>query len=297
VMRSLETGGAITGAIDRKKLTVADRWILSRLNRTIANVTGLMNDFQFGEAERQLHDFLWGEYCDWYIEFAKIRLQSGDNTPLPVLAHILDKALRLLHPFMPFITEELWQHLKKHMKGLDTESIMIAPYPEADEARFDPAAEAEIDSIMEIIRAIRNVRAQYKVETTRWIEAKIYAAAKELAAISPYADAVKSLARANPVTFVSGEPTEKADDKTIVQSLAHATVVIPMASMYDLDTERKRIEKDLEQTRAEVERLEARLKNTEFLSKAPPAVVEKEKQRLYTLTEKLTKLKLQISGL
>jgi valyl-tRNA synthetase len=297
VMRGLETGSAITPAIDRKKLAVEDRWIISRLNRTIAAVTGLMNDFQFGEAERQLHDFLWGEYCDWYIEFAKIRLQAGDNTPLTVLAHVLEKALRLLHPFMPFITEELWQHLKKYMKGLATESIMIAPYPEVDEAAFDPAAEVEIDSIMEIIRAIRNVRAQYKVETTRWIAVKIDTAAKESAAISRYADAVKSLARANPVTFVSGEPLEKADDKTLVQSLTQATVVIPMASMFDLDAERKRIVKDVEQTQAEVGRLEARLKNTEFLSKAPPAVVEKEKQRLYTLTEKLTKLKLQISGL
>jgi valyl-tRNA synthetase len=216
---------------------------------------------------------------------------------LPVLAQVLEKSLRLLHPFMPFITEELWQHLKKHVPGRQTESIMIAPYPAADESAFDTAAEAEIESVMEIVRSIRNMRAQYKVESTRWIAAKIYAPAAELAAVSRYADAVKSLARANPVSFISGEPLEKASDKTLVLSLAQAAVVIPMASMYDLDTERKRIEKDLEQTQAEVDRLEARLKNSEFLSKAPPAVIEKEKQRLYTLSEKLGKLKLQISGL
>ena len=296
VIRSFETGDPGAPAIDRKKLSIEDRWIISRLNRTVAAVAGLMNDFQFGEAERQLHDFLWGEYCDWYIEFAKIRLQSGDGSPLPVLAHVLEKALRLLHPFMPFLTEELWQHLKKHMRGLDVDSIMIAAYPEADEAVFDPSAESEIEAVMEIIRSIRNVRAQYKVESARWIAAKIYTPASGLASASRYADAVKSLARANPVTFLSGEPLEKAGDNTLVLSLAQATVVIPMASMFDVDAERKRIEKDLEQTRAEVNRLEARLRDQAFLTKAPPAVVEKEKQRLYTLNEKLEKLKLQISG-
>jgi valyl-tRNA synthetase len=296
VIRSFETGSPIAPTIDHARLTVEDRWIISRFNHTVAAVDGLMNDFQFGEAERQLHDFLWGEYCDWYIEFAKIRLQSGDSSPLPVLAHVLEKALRLLHPFMPFITEELWQHLKKHMSGLDVDSIMIAAYPVADAALFDPSAESEIDSVMEIIRSIRNVRAQYKVESARWIAAKIYTTAAELAAASRYADAVKSLARANPVTFLSGEPLEKASDNTLVLSLAHAAVVIPMASMFDLDTERKRIEKELEQTQAEVGRLEARLQDKAFLTKAPPAVVEKEKQRLYTLKEKLGKLKLQISG-
>src|SRR4030042_3640094 len=103
-----------------------------------------MDDFQFGEAQRQVHDFLWGEYCDWYIELAKIRLQAGDNSPLPVLAQVLESSLRLLHPYMPFLTEELWQHLKRSVKGISGESIMIAPYPEADEAQFAAAAEKEI---------------------------------------------------------------------------------------------------------------------------------------------------------
>ncbi|MFA5308400.1 MAG: valine--tRNA ligase [Dehalococcoidales bacterium] len=297
VIRSFTPEAPVTREIDRAGLTAADRWILSRLNRNIAAVTGLMEDYQFGEAQRQLHDFIWGEYCDWYIELAKIRLQAGDNTPLPVLAHVLENSLRLLHPFMPFLTEELWQHLKKHMRGIDGESIMIAPYPTADEAAYDKDAEAEIDAVMEIVRNIRNVRAQYKVESTRWIEAKIYTPAAGPAAVSAYSDAVKTLARANPVTFPAGEPQEKAGDNTVVLALAGATVVIPMASMFDPDAERKRIEKDMEQTQAEAGRLEARLKDQSFLTKAPPAVIEKEQQRLYTLSEKLEKLKLQISGL
>jgi valyl-tRNA synthetase len=291
VIRSLDTGTPLDKGIDKEKLAVEDRWILSRLNRIIGEVTRLMNEYQFGEAQRQLHDFLWGEYCDWYIEFAKIRLQANDNTPLVVLVNVLEKALRLLHPYMPFVTEELWQHLKEYLPSVKTESIMIAAYPDADEAMLDEAAEKEIESVSEIIRAIRNARAQYKVESTRWIESKVYTDDEKHPTISRYAEAIKSLARTNPVNFIKGEAAEKADDTTLVIPLTPATVVIPMASMFDMEAEKKRREKDLEQTQAEVSRLEARLNDRAFLTKAPPAVVEKEKQKLYTLREKLEKLK------
>ncbi len=291
VIRSLEGSSAADAKTNKNKLTIADRWILSRLNRAIANVSGLMDDFQFGEAQRQIHDFLWGEYCDWYIELAKIRLQAGDTSPLPVLTQVLETSLRLLHPYMPFITEELWQHLKKSLKGITGESIMVASYPVADETAFDAAAEKEIETVTEIIRSIRNVRAQYKVESTRWIEAKIYAGDPQQAKISRYIETIKTLARANPVSVIKGEAGEKAGDKTLVLPLTQVTVVIPMASMFDLEAERKRIEKELEQTRGEVDRLEARLKDQAFLTKAPEAVIEKERQRLYTLSEKLEKLK------
>jgi valyl-tRNA synthetase len=275
-------------SLKRNKRIVEDRWILSRLNRTIENVNKLMDDYQFGEAQRQIHDFLWGEYCDWYIELAKIRLQAGDNAPQAILVQVLETSLRLLHPFMPFITEELWQHLKKAAKGIKGESIMVAAYPAADRNAFDEAAEKEMDTVTEIIRSIRNVRAQYKVESTRWIEANVYT---DQPALSGYTEAIKSLARANPVSVVKGEIGEKAGENTLVLPLAHATVTIPMASMYDAAAEQKKTEKELEQTSAEVERLEARLKDDAFLTKAPRAVVEKERQRLYTLSEKMEKLR------
>jgi len=295
VIRSLDTDSAIDTVISRDKLTTEDRWIISRLHRTISEVNKFLNDFQFGEAQRQIHDFLWGEYCDWYIELAKIRLQAYDKSSLPVLMYVLETSLKLLHPFMPFITEELWQHLKKYLKDTGVESIMISPYPQADEKMLDEAAEKEIEAIAEVIRAIRNVRAQYKVESTRWIEAKIFATPVQHAIISHYPDAVRILARANPVTFIEGETKDAASDNTLVIPLTVATVVIPMASMVDLEAEKKRIEKDWEQTQAETSRLEAMLKDKSFLTKAPAAVIEKEKQRLYTLNEKLEKLKQQKS--
>jgi valyl-tRNA synthetase len=272
-----------------------DRWIISRLNRTTGDVAKLMDEYQFGEAQRQIHDFLWSEYCDWYIELAKIRLQAGDNTPVGVLVHVLEKSLRLLHPFMPFITEELWQNLKPRVNWLTGESIMIAPYPEADEKAFDAEAEKELDAVFEIVRAIRNVRAEHKVEVTRWIEARIYSDASRYAAVSRYAAAVKNLAHANPVTFFHGEAKEKADSATLVLALSPATVVIPMASMVDFAAEKRKAQKEYDQTLNEMERLEFRLKDEAFLTKAPPAIVEKEKQKLYTLKEKLAKLQQQIS--
>jgi valyl-tRNA synthetase len=300
VIRSLPPGFDVTTQEVLDRLTgsehTEDRWILSRLNRAIASITALMEDFQFGEAQRQIHDFLWGEYCDWYIELAKIRLQNGDKSPLPVLVTVLETSLRLLHPYMPFLTEELWQHLKKGSGGIKGDSIMVAEYPGADERAYDGEAEREIDTIIEIIRSLRNARAQYKVASGRWTEVRIYTDAARLAEISHHAEAIKSLARASPVSSHQGEPREKASEDILVLPLSQATLVIPLASMVDIEAESRRIQKELEQTAAEVGRLEARLKDNDFLTKAPAAVIEKERQRLYTLSEKLEKLKRQSAG-
>ena len=283
--------------LPRDSLPAEDRWILSRLNQTVASVTGLLEDFQFAEAQRQIHDFLWGEYCDWYIEFAKIRLAAGEPpSPVPVLVRVLETSLRLLHPYMPFVTEELWQHLKNRL-AWPAESIVIAPYPEADRAAIDPTAEDNMAALIEIIRSIRNIRAQYKVESGRWIEAQIHTGSALRQAITPYAGAIQTLARARPVTFPEGEPQGKAGDNTLVLALAQATVVVPLASMVDLEAERKRLQKEIDQSQAEVTRLEARLNDQNFLTRAPAAVIEKERQKLYTLTDKLERLKQQIPKL
>ncbi len=156
---------------------VEDQWILSRLNRLISSVDESMSNFQFGEAERQIHDFFWGEFCDWYIEMAKLRLSRSDVTPLPVLAFVLETALRLLHPFMPFITEELWQSLRERLRvgRVDSASLIIASYPIADKKFLDPEAERVMGSVIEVVRSIRNARAEHKVAAGKWIEARIYA--------------------------------------------------------------------------------------------------------------------------
>ncbi|MBA7562516.1 Valine--tRNA ligase [subsurface metagenome] len=276
-------------------LPVEDRWILSRLNRTIASVTSLMEDFQFGEAQRQIYDFLWGEFCDWYIEIAKIRLRPGVKetpSPIPVLVYVLETSLRLLHPYMPFITEELWQNLKQHLPPdwQATESIMVAAYPIADEAAIDPQAEPIMESIIEIIHSIRNARAQYKVESSRWIEAQIYAG-KFKPAITPYSQVIQTLARARPVTVLDSRQGGQSGGNALVLVLKELEVVIPMEGMVSLEAERKRMQREIEATQAEVARLEARLNDRQFLTKAPPAIVNKERDKLALRRDKLDRLK------
>lgn len=296
VVRSIEPEGTDT-KIQWHLLPIEDRWILSRLSRTVSTVTSLMDDFQFGEAQRQIYDFLWGEFCDWYIEIAKIRLRSVTETlsPIPVLVHILETSLRLLHPYMPFVTEELWQNLKSRLPSdwQATESIMVASYPTADKTAIDPQAERVMESVIEIIHSIRNARAQYKVESARWIEAQIYAG-NLTSAIAPYLGTIQTLAQARPVTFLDSRPGALPSEDALVLVLKESEVVIPMESMVDLEAERRRLQKETEQSQAEVAQLEARLKDKEFLTKAPAAIVEKEQNKLAERKEKLERLKQQL---
>jgi len=256
-----------------------------------------MEGFQFGEAQRQIHDFLWGEFCDWYIEFAKIRLRSAGEvpSPIPVLVYILETSLRLLHPYMPFVTEELWQHLKKHLPPTwqATESIMVSAYPVADETATDPQAEQVMECIIEIIHSIRNARAQYKVESTKWIEAQVYGG-ELTSAITPYSETIQALARARPVAFLDKEQGNPPGENALTLVLKQAEVVIPMESMVDLEAERKRLQKEMEQCQVEVTRLEAMLKDKAFLTKAPSAIVDKERDKLEAVKDKLERLKQQI---
>jgi valyl-tRNA synthetase len=255
-----------------------------------------MEDFQFGEAQQQIYEFLWGEFCDWYIEIAKIRLRSKNVlSPIPVLVYILETSLRLLHPYMPFITEELWQNLKSHLPPdwRATESIIVASYPEADKGVIDPEAERVMESLIEIIHSIRNARAQYKVESTKWIEAQIYAG-NLTPAITPYSQTIQTLAQVRPVTFLDRKQAISGEN-ALVLVLKEAEVVIPMASMVNLEAEKKRLKTEIEASQTEIARLEAMLSDKEFLMKAPAAVIDKERQKLHTLTDKLERLKPKIN--
>jgi valyl-tRNA synthetase len=277
-------------------LPVEDRWILSRLSRAVSSVTSLMKDFQFGEAQRQIHDFLWGEFCDWYIEFAKIRLRLAGEvpSPIPVLVYVLETSLRLLHPYMPFVTEELWQHLKHRLpsKWVAAESIMVAAYPEADRTVVNPEAERIMGTVIEIIRSIRNARAQYQVESHRWVEAQIYSN-QLTSAIIPYSQTIQTLARARPVTFPGSRQEAPPPENALAMVLRESEVIIPMESMVDLEAERKRLQGEMDQIKAEVARLEARLNDKDFLTKAPAAVVNKEQEKLALRKDKLERLKKQ----
>jgi valyl-tRNA synthetase len=297
VVRSIEPNRAGM-TIQWESLPTEDRWILSRLSRTIAMVNKAMADFQFEEAQRQVHDFLWGEYCDWYIELAKIRLRQGGLSPVPVLVHILETALRLLHPFMPFVTEELWQSLKSACPAgwQATDSIMIAPYPETEAKVIDAESERIMETVVEVTRAIRNTRAEYNVATSRWVEAQVYAGVLT-PAIAVYLPAIETLARAKPVTFLQKRRKARPGENVLVSVLKDAEVVIPMESMVDLEAEQHRLQKEVEQNEAEASRLKARLKDRNFLTRAPEAVVEKERNKLVVVKDKLKRLKQELARL
>ena len=287
---------------------IEDQWINSQLNRLIKDVVELMQDFQFGEAEQEIHDFVWSKFCDWYIEIAKIRLR-GQLTPSPLsfLVNTLEKSLRLLHPFMPFITEELWQSLKMKLLRPDVTrgrsdtmtmpaSIVITPYPLADERSFAPEAERVLDSVIEIVRSIRNARTQYNVRPTRWIEARVYAD-ELLSGLITQANIIETLAKVRPLTILGRQKREPTNDKALVLVLKEVDVVLPLAGMVDRLAEEQRLTKESDEIKGRIVQIEDRLRDNAFLSKAPSQVIEKEKQKLATLEDKLARLYKELTQL
>ena len=264
-----------------------DRWIVSRLNRMAAAVDRHMEEHQYGEAQRLIQDFFWHEYADWYIEMAKIRLRAGDATPLPYLAYALERSVRMLHPFMPFVTEEIWQRLADCAPPAEgtPETLMMAEYPRGDAAHYDDDAEGEIGTVMEIVRAIRNLRAEFRIQQHQRLEAIVEAPRmREIAGAE--SDAIKTLARVDPLTLeVNGAQAAGANDSVSV-ALREGTITVPMAGLVDLEGERERLRGEMGIIDKNRERLARRLSDDNFLSKAPDDVVERERQRLADVEER-----------
>lgn len=268
--------------------SAADRWILSRLNETIATTDRLMDGYLFGEAGRQVYDFLWGDFADWYVEIAKVQMAGGGTTAwttLAVLGTALDYSLRLLHPYVPYVTEETWQQLRGAVldSGLGMappegwpEALIIADWPTPVPL---PAAEAadDFELVRELIRRIRNARAEQGVPPARYIPAVI-AAGDRLDFIAGQRPVLVALARlddANLVVAASAAPPAQA----ITLALGPVTAYLPLAGMVDLSAERERLAKETAELDNQIERLTGLL-NSPFAQKAPPAVVQKEREKL-----------------
>jgi len=266
---------------------VQDQWILSRAQQTAMEVNTLFEDWQLGEAERVIHDFIWNDFADWYIELAKVRLRAGDESPRKVLGHVLERSLRLLHPFMPFITEELWQHLMGVLPNEANlpESIMIAPYPHpaarmspADlQARLDAQAPAveSVKLLISVVRSIRNVRAEFKIEPSQLLDADI-TIALDGPVLADQAAPIKQLARLDNLTFESAE-SSPASVRLVVGA---ATITLAIGGAIDLSAERTRLETEVAETEKYTKGLSGRLSNEQFTAKAPAEVVEREWERL-----------------
>ena len=284
-----------------------DRWILSRLNRLAADVQRHMEEYNFGEAQRAVHDFMWHEYADWYIEMAKIRMRGSPDgpSPMPFLAYVLERILRLLHPFMPYVTEEIWQTLLEFLPTAPDmpEALIVAGYPEADQSFIDDKAEAEIGSVIEMVRAIRNMRAEFRIQPNQSVEAIVET--PEIAVIAEAeADAIKTLARVDPLTIIGGPAGDNgnvgsSDDPKDRVSLVlqSGTVTIPLGGLVDLDQERQRLRDEIDEIQTNHARLSARLRDENFTSKAPEEVVDRERNRLEGIEERRSRVEEILSRL
>lgn len=276
--------------------TLADRWILSRAAQTARDVTANLEHYELGEAGRAIYEFLWSEFCDWYIELTKARLYDKENvraknTALYVLRTVLERTMRLLHPFMPFLTEEIWQKLPH-----EGESIMRAPWPEASEAEIDAEAEAAMTAIMDVIKVTRNLRAELGTppgkKSTLILRVRDAALADTFAAHEDYFHA---LASASEVTFLAEDAPDP--ENVVTGALAGAAVYLPLAGLIDVEKERARLTKERDNLEKEIVRLTGKLSNAGFTSKAPAAVVAAEREKLAGYEEKVTLIRTRLSDL
>ena len=274
---------------------IADKWILARLNEVIGQVTDLFEKFEFGEAGRALYKFIWDDYCDWYIEMSKEILFNGTdeekNTTRSVLVHVLDQTLRLLHPIMPFVTEEIWENMP-HVG----ESLVVAAYPEPKEAFDDSIAISNMDMLIELIRAVRTIRAEVNRPLSKPIDILIKAKSdQEKAFLTENSSFIERFC--NPETLRIDTEIDVPDEvKTAVVS--GAELFLPLAGLVDVDEEIGRLEKELDKWSKEIKRVEGKLANEKFVQNAPEKVVEEERskgeeyrQRHAAVSEQLEKLK------
>ena len=266
-------------------LTVADKWVLSKLNTLIAEVTDNMERYELGVAIQKVYDFLWDTYCDWYIELTKARLYSDDeqqkNTALQVLVYVLDQTLRLLHPFMPFITEEIWQSLPH-----EGDALITAQWPVyADELAFRNE-ESLMESVMSAIRSIRNRRAEMNVPPST--KAALYVLTSKPQVFMEGADFIQRLAYADQVTVLDSEPENI--DKMVCCTTSDAKLYIPMGQLVDVAKELDRLDKELEKAKKNLAVIEGKLSNENFTARAPENVVNAEREKAEKARNLITQL-------
>ncbi len=269
-----------------------DRWIVGRLDRLTVEVNESLESFELGEAQQKLYDFIWSDLCDWYIEMAKVRLRSGIGpSPLPTLAHVLERTLRLLHPFMPFITEEVRQNLLARLPREDNlpESIMVSPYPEAPRPRQDLQAEAEVSLVMEAIRAVRNARAQLRIPAGQPLQALVEANGLR-EAIEDESEVIRALSRVESLRVLSGASTQFDSSRGVTLLVNPLVVRIPLEGVVDLPAETRRLRKERDDCASNLDRVSDLVSNPAFRAKARPDVVENEENRLKSLKERKERL-------
>ncbi|MFD2211048.1 valine--tRNA ligase [Virgibacillus halophilus] len=271
--------------------TLADKWILTRLNETIENVTKHANKYDFGEAGRHLYNFIWDDFCDWYIEMAKLPLYGEDEqqkqTTRSVLAYVLDHSLRMLHPFMPYITEEIWQQLPH-----EGPSITIANWPAFKAHYHDEKAAKEMKRLVAIIKSVRNIRAEVDTPMSKKIPLLIQAENEEI--VEELQEEHIYLDRFCNAESLTIAANVNVPEKAMTSVVTGAEIFIPLEGLIDFDKEIARLQKELDKWTAEVSRVQKKLGNQGFVNKAPDAVVEEEKRKEKDYLEKQAKVKARL---
>jgi valyl-tRNA synthetase len=276
------------------KKSVADKWILTRLNETIETVTRLSDRYEFGEVGRALYNFIWDDFCDWYIEMAKLPLYGEDEaakkTTRSILAYVLDNTMRLLHPFMPFITEEIWQNLPHQ-----GESITTASWPQADPALTDSEAAEEMKLLVEVIRSVRNIRSEVNTPLSKKVD--MFMKAKDEKTLGTLEQNRGYIVRfCNPDQLQIGLEVE-APEKAMTAVATGLEIIMPLEGLINIDEEIARLQKEKEKLDKEVERVQKKLANEGFVKKAPEKVIEEERAKEKDYAEKRNAVEARINEL
>jgi valyl-tRNA synthetase len=279
VLMNLE--GVDNNDIDYSKLTIADKWILDKLNNTAKEVNSNIENYRIGETAHVLYDFFWNSYCDWYVEIAKVQLQDESiklNTQR-VLRYVLDMSLRLLHPIMPHITERVWQLIPKQT---DVKAVMLAKYPVYEEKLAFPKEANEMELVFETIKSLRNLRQSFNIPVSTKVNIEIIAGKSEEEIFKKVEAYIHRLAKVEDIKYVD------ENHKTLKQSasavVSNSKIIVPLAGLIDLNEEIKRQNKKLDKLLNEKKSLLARTNNEKFMSNAKPELIEQTKNRIEEIT-------------
>ena len=277
--------------LEGKTLCAADQWILTRLNDTIREVSAHFEDYDLGLAAQKIYDFAWSEFCDWYIELAKVSLNGeGRAATLAVLRHVLICLLKMLHPFMPFITDEVYRYIP----GTEG-TIMLSDWPKVDDAMNFPQEAHEMEGVMDVIRAVRNLRAEMNVSVGRRAHLIVRPKAGWEHAMAGAGEYFGRLAWASGMQLLAQD--EEAPAKTVSAVSEAAELFIPLGDLVDVAKETARLTKERDSVQRDIERGEAKLNNPGFTGKAPAQLVEQEREKLAVARDKLAKLNARIEDL
>ncbi len=292
LMNTEEQDNGLTDALCT--YTQVDRWIISRLNQVTAITSNAIDNYRFDLAAQAIYEFTWNEYCDWYLELAKISLQSDDVTlqraTRKTLLTVLESILRLAHPIMPFITEEIWQRVAP-LAGIQAESIMLQPYPVADNSHIDNSAIAEINWVMNFILGVRRIRGEMNIAPSKPLPVLLQnGSIIDQSYLSNSSIYLQRLGRLESITWLSNDDTTPESAIALVGELK---ILIPIAGLIDKDAELIRLDKEIQKIKNDLPRIQGKLSNPTFINKAPTEVIDKENAKLTDLLSNLHNLEQQ----